>query len=721
MEDILSSAIQAAGGDSYCITEGKQGLNMVEAYDYYYGRAPEAYTAGGSSYVDRTVWESVNGTLQDLLNVFTSSEDSVRFAPLNSFDADGARAATAMVNKVLLRDNPGYNVLHNVFKEALISRIAFAKRYWHTAVEQDVRRLEHVTEAELAIALSEYDDNNDVNDSMLEVKDNDDGTKTAIISIPVNKSQVKIDFVSAEMVDFDRTASSVKDCSYFRHIATKTTNELIDLGFTEEQISIAGTTSSDMLSEIIADARSRDLIKNLSVDLDDYNKYLVEEIYIRAIPEGQRKTRLYQVWRVNNTIIDFSEVDEIPFVAATPFLVPGSMIGESIFDITKDIQNVKTAITRGYIDNTMNANYGRFIGLKGAYDKRSLLDNRPGGVVDVEAVGAIDLFPYHQLSPGMDNLLEQFNQTAERRTGVTRLGMGLSPEVFKNDNAYATVDMMMSAAQNRMRMIARNFAQNFMTELFLGVYKLLQENEHREVPIEVNGQLKRLQPVTWPDRDKVLVAVAIGANEKKERAQSLLQVANFLTTNPMLANTTFTQENANHLAREFVLAMGFSDVNNYVTPMEEVKQVEPSPQEQLEMQKMQLDMQKIQAEIQEKQGLLEIQNKRADAEMVDAQARMKKQELEEMVAGDKMNIEQAESESRQSSMASQAFVAEASLKFEEQKIELKAIELELRQRELDIRERQIELEAQIEMEQGRSVALSMGPRRPGDTRPVSPI
>lgn len=712
----LKSAITQFTGRSLTITEGKLGESIKEAYKYYYGELPAAYTRGGSSYVDRTVWESVNGTLQDLLNVFTSGEDAVRFAPLNSYDADGARAATAMVNKVLLRDNPGYITLHDAFKECLLSKVSFVKRYWQHSVEQDVRKVEHVTEDELKIILSEYDDNDEVDDSMLTIEKNDDGTISATISIPVNTSGVRVEFVPAEEIDFDQFSKNIQECSYFRHRVQKTRNELVDLGFDEEDIERARAGSTDLVAEDIEMTRDQDMTGLDFGDPRDFEKYIVDEVYVRTNLKG-RKTRLYQVFQVNNQIVSYEEVSEIPFDVCTPFPVPGSIIGESVFDITRDIQNVKTALVRGYIDNIMSANYGRFRAVKGQYDKRSLLDNRPGGVVEENAVGMVDLFPHHPLPAGVDNILEQIEQAKERRTGVTRIGMGLSPEVFKNDNSYATVDMMMSAAQNRMRMVARNIAQNFMTQLFLAIYRLLKESETNTLRIEVNGEMKEVMPANWPDRDKVIVAVAIGQNERRERANNLVQLSQFLTQNPLLAGTTFTAENANHLARELTLAMGFYDVNNFITPMEQVQPQGPTPEQQAEQQRIELESQRVQLELQKIQNEMEVATGRMQAEQMEAQAKLKRAELDEAVAGDKMNIDQAESESRQSKMASDSFVAERGLELEERKLELKMLELELMKQELDLKARQIEIEAQLEMAQQRPVALSMGTRKPTTTLP----
>ena len=82
--------------------EGELGVRARMGWEYYYGNLPEPVTKGSSKWVDRSVWESVNGTLQELVSVFTSGEDAVKFAPMHSKDADAAIAATKMVNKVLL-------------------------------------------------------------------------------------------------------------------------------------------------------------------------------------------------------------------------------------------------------------------------------------------------------------------------------------------------------------------------------------------------------------------------------------------------------------------------------------------------------------------------------------------------------------------------------------------------------------------------------------------
>ncbi|MCS5737590.1 hypothetical protein N1032_28050, partial [Herbiconiux sp. CPCC 203386] len=99
----------------------------------------------------------------------------------------------------------------------------------------------------------------------------------------------------------------------------------------------------------------------------------------------------------------------------------------NLFMILPDIQDLRTALVRAYIDNVNNANYGRYTAIVGAYDRRSLLDNRPGGVVEMERPDAVNLFPYHNLPNGIDGLIGMTEDLKEMRTGVTKLGMGINP------------------------------------------------------------------------------------------------------------------------------------------------------------------------------------------------------------------------------------------------------------------------------------------------------
>ncbi|MCS5737023.1 portal protein, partial [Herbiconiux daphne] len=235
-------------------------------------------------------------------------------------------------------------------------------------------------------------------------------------------------------------------------------------------------------------------------------------------------------------ILEINTISKIPFSTFTPFSIPGSVWGQSIYDKVKDLQDLGSTVLRAVIDNALNANFRRYIAVKGQYDRQSLLQNRPGAVIEQMAQGSVDVFPYHPLPQGLDNLLEYVNSEKEERTGISKVGQGLDASVFKNDNSTATTQMVMTAALNRVRMVARNMAQGGMADMMLAIYDLVRQNAKEPITVETSQGVLQIDPKQLPERTKMIVNTAIGAAEKAERAQKL-QVA-------LMAFTQIPQMNA---------------------------------------------------------------------------------------------------------------------------------------------------------------------------------
>lgn len=191
------------------------------AWDYYYGNLPAPVTEGSSKYVDRTVWESVNGTLQDLLNVFTSGEDAVVFASVDERDSDAAKLATQVVNQILLRDNQGYNVLASAIKECLVTRNSFIKRYWDEQEKAMTEEVEGVDPNELQGYIQGLEDAG-IHKIEAIVTEREDGLVDAKVSYVMKIKKVKIEYVPLEEVLVDQWCTSIQDATYFAHRTRKT-------------------------------------------------------------------------------------------------------------------------------------------------------------------------------------------------------------------------------------------------------------------------------------------------------------------------------------------------------------------------------------------------------------------------------------------------------------------------------------------------------------------
>ncbi|MGL5013224.1 MAG: portal protein [Bacteroidales bacterium] len=659
--------------------QGEMGVKTRMAWEYYYGRLPEPVTKGSSQWIDRSVWDSVNGTLQELISVFTSGEDTVRFSPINHADADAARAATKMVNQVLLRDNQGYNVLHDAFKECLVARNSFVKRYWTTETKNVTETFEGLTQQEFDMYLTQLEGEI----VTMDAEDTGEGEEASIsgeVTYEVKREGVKVEYVPFEQVVVEPTATSLRDCNYIAHRVRKSKDELYTMEFNKELVESLQPASSDIEAGVIANARVNNLSPLnvsdvLAVGDDKADKLWLHEHYIKSsLVTGRME--ILQVFTIHGQILEVNRVDEMPFETATPFPVPGTVWGESVFDITKDIQDLKTTLIRGVIDNTMNANFRRYIGLEKAFDRKSLLDNRPGGVVEVKQLDAIKPFDYHALPQGIFDIIGYIDSVKEERTGVSKIGQGLDPAVFKNDNSFATTQMVMSAAQNRLRMVARNIAQRFMMELMLSVYSLIRQNGTEAITVETANGPVELNPKEMPPRRDMIVAVAVGDAERKERAQGLQSAMMMMTQVPQM-QTFFLPNNAYHMASEIFQSMGVYDVQNYITPLDQIPPPEPDPAQEIQLQMLQEQLKALQTQTQKI--------------VSDVSREDRKLEFEQLKSADDMHMRKEEAMSRQDEMVDKMTI-------EEKLVSIKEAQLELDRQKLI-------LETQIEMEQGRAVSI----------------
>lgn len=662
-----------------------------EAWEYYYGNLPAAVTAGGSKYVDRTVWETVNGTLQDLLNVFTSGEDAVVFASVDERDSDAAKVATQVVNQILLRDNNGYNILQSALKECLVTRNSFIKRYWDEERKALTETVDGVDPNELAAYIDGLESAG-IAEIEVETEENEDGSVNATVSYVINVKHVRVEYTPIEEILVDEYATSIQDATYFCHRTRRSKRELVDMGFPRDEIEQMNEyyPNEDTNRTTVTWSRTDwrvDLDNDIGTDSQDLAARIwIYEHYIRTSSLSKNEeVRLYQVFEAGNIILEVNEVTDIPFETFTPYPIPGAIFGESIYDITKDIQDLRTAIIRGYIDNVNNANYGRYSAIVGAYDRRSLLDNRPGGVVEMERPDAVNLFPYHSLPNGIDGLLAMTEQVKEMRTGVTKLGMGINADVFKNDNAYATVGLMMNAAQNRIRMVSRNIANGGMTGLMKSIYKLFRENGESPLTIQTSKGLTQINPKMMPPRENIITSVAISPSEKQQRAQNLMTLKQMIQQDQVLT-PLFTMEQDRYMTSEIMRLMGVEDVHNYIMPLEQYQPPQPQPMEILNLQQLQATV-----------GLTQAQAQKLAS---DAQVAQEKLVFDQQKAADETQQKNIELQWKQEESADLISIDNRKLDneatVEQMKHNLALMQQQVRQYESTLKELEINLSAQLE-------------------------
>ena len=100
--------------DSYIAPERERAMS------YYLGDKFGNEEDGRSQVVMTEVRDTVLSMLPSLLRIFTSGEKIVEFVPRGPEDIEAAQQMTDLIDYIFMQKNPGFRILHDAIKDALI-------------------------------------------------------------------------------------------------------------------------------------------------------------------------------------------------------------------------------------------------------------------------------------------------------------------------------------------------------------------------------------------------------------------------------------------------------------------------------------------------------------------------------------------------------------------------------------------------------------------------
>ena len=289
-----------------------------------------------------------------------------------------------------------------------------------------------------------------------------------------------------------------------------------------------------------------------------------------------------------------------------------------------DIQRLKTDLTRAMVNGANLAVNPRKTVLTDAngapyVDVDDLLDYRIGGIVRQTRPDALSVEPA-AFDPGrVLPVLSYVDDMAEKRTGVSKQQQGLDSNALRNDRTAAEVMMTANAAKQRVKLIARIFAETMVKPVFLGILKLLTQGDMEPLAFRLRGQFVKYDPNEWRDQYDMTVNVGLGTGDKQQQIAfftNLIQMQLGIAQSPYGALMMDPQKLYNSHAKLVELG-GQKNVGDFIGNPQG-QPVPPPPPDQ----KMQADKAKMQQDMQLKQ--MELQYKSQADEM----DRRQKAELE---------------------------------------------------------------------------------------------
>lgn len=518
---LLDDEIRAAVGyNSSEIAQQRQ-----TALEYYYGQPFGNELEGRSSYVSRDVADTIEWIMPSLMRIFTGGDTIVRFEPQGPEDEKNAAQATDYINYIFQRQNDGFLTLYTWFKDALLSKNGFVKVYWEKYAEYKTETYENLTDDEFAMILQDSSveplehTEDTVNDGAMSVK-----YHTVKIRRKAESGKCCVTPIPPEEVLVNKNPTAPFAKNRFRaHRRRASVGELIEMGLIESQDDIPADSEGNFNEERTARFSNDETDTTGEDDSKDplSREVWVSECYRKVDFDGDGFAEERTITVAGNKVLKNEEGYTANLITVTPIILPHKLFGMSVADLVMDLQLLKSTVFRQILDNMYLANNGRYMALDGMVNIDDLLTSRPGGIVRVKTFDAVKPMQPPLLGAPAFNLLEYIDTIKENRTGVTRYNQGIDADSL---NKTATgINQIMSAAQARIELIARVFAETGVKDLFYAILENVQKYQDNEKIIRLRNEWVPMDPREWTNKFDLSVTVGLGTGSKDMQIQALLK------------------------------------------------------------------------------------------------------------------------------------------------------------------------------------------------------
>jgi len=615
-----------------------------KAMQYYYGLPFGNEVDGRSQFVDTTVADTIEWIKPSLMRIFASGDNMVTFEPHGPEDVEAAKQATDYVNYVFQKDNNGWDILYSWFTDALLSKNGIVKVWWDETQKHNREEYSNLTDDELAVLL---------NDPLVEViehtapgeeyegygEEYSEGHHL-VIKRDLSKGRIVVEPVPPSEFLISREAKSIDDARFVCHRVIKTLSELREM-YPEKNLEVEdmkgggddmATFSSERLERYMYDKSAKyweGWAGDETYGEDGLRTYWLHESYLRTDYDGDGITELRRVCTVGSVVLANEEIDRVPFVSITPIKIPHKFFGLSVADLVMDLQMIKSTLLRNLMDNMYNQNFGRYAVLEGQANLDDLLTQRPGGVVRVKSPNAIMPLATPSLEPYSFQMLEYIDGIRESRAGVSKYSQGLNDNALTSHTTATAVNSVMTAAQSRVELIARNFAETGVKELMLCIYELLQKNQDKERVVKLRNEWVPVRPDMWRDKMDCTVSVGLGHGNKDQQLMHLTSMLQFAGEAIKGGLNIVTEKNMYNMGVAMLRNMGFQNVQDFLTdPDQQPQQEGPSPEEQMAQMDMQLKQKELEIKAADVQVKMQKIQQEAKKDAVDAQLKVQELSLE---------------------------------------------------------------------------------------------
>jgi len=643
-DDDIINAIFQEESRAYGYLTGDLAIERAKALDYFYGNDYGNEEEGRSQVKTSELSDVIESIMPSLMKVFAGGEQVCKFTPRNAEDIEKAEQESDYINYLVLEKNNGFQVIYNWFKDALLQKNGYVIPVWEESESSKEETYLSIQDAEFAYLVQ--DPNVEVLEYEASVNEYGENVHSVKVRVHDEDGELRVYNIAPEemLVSVDCPSPNPKDANFVQWRTLRTISEIRELGY-----DIADDVADDDDYLLDVETASRDQYQEDVFDLEGADpstrRVVFKRSWIRLDLNGDGVAELLFVCHVGKTILHRDAVDMIPVSCITPIPVPHRHIGRSYADLVMDLQLQKSTMLRQIFDNMYISNNGRTAVDADSVNLDDLLNSKPGGIVRTIGSPGNSIMPLvaPQVAGAGFQMLEYIDSLVEVKTGVTKYNQGMDANSL--NKTASGISQIMGAAQQRIELVSRVFAETGVKDLFQTVHAIVSKHAKKQEIVQLRNNWIPIDPRQWSKRTDMTVTVGLGTGNKD---QQLAHLTNMLSIQREgLQIGIATPQNIYNTASELSKNAGFKDVSKFWTDPATVPPKPPQPDpEQVKLQgQMQLEQVKQQAQGQQKQSELEmIAQKDMQKAQLDAQVEQHKANLSAQQEAMKLDFERWKTE-----------------------------------------------------------------------------
>lgn len=541
--EAFRTAVGAIVGDAIDYMDVDVAPFMESATAYYRGDPFGNEEEGRSQVVMTEVRDVVQAMLPGLLRIFTGSERVVEFIPRDESRVPIAEQATDYVNYIVMVENKGFRLFLNAFKDALVRKIGIL--HWWVEDQTKVEEVEFsdLTQDEIDLLTADEDDiellDQEQQEDPAPPHELDMGMQPGAPQAPEpmftvrvrrrsTEKLIKAATLPPEELFISRDAHDEDDALAIGRRRDMRVSELVAMGFDLDEILANMEQSRGHDFNGLADERNParhswggDKGGDPTTQTVTYfDAYVLIDRDGDGIAERRRVRGINpknpHILSLDGKLCDELWADDVPFGILCPDPEPHMVVGYSIADQVADLQEIKSAVVRNTLDSLANSIHPRTVIVEGQVNVDDALNTEVGAVIRARQPGMVQPLAMPFVGQYSLPLIAYLDQTRSARTGISEASQGLDADVLQS-TTKAAVTATVSAAQERVEMIARIFAETGLRRLFRGLLKLVIQHSDKPKVFRLRNKWVPVDPREWDADMDVIVNIGLGRGTDQDR------------------------------------------------------------------------------------------------------------------------------------------------------------------------------------------------------------